>query len=263
MSDEALTTGWEADLPAEDSLLRAYVLATVERSEQLARSGGGRFEATERATFADAGSPVLFDNAVVFTRPLPADEARAAVQDALAFFPPDRPFVVFSAWPVPGADDLGIALMGHPPFMFRPLGPPPPGHDAGLDIRPVTDTEGLEVFFRTIVEAYPMPGGTSVLSDSRILDSDIRLWVGYEGDRAVGTAGVIVAHGVNDVEWVSVYDDCRGKGYGAALTWAATLADPSLPAVLIASDPGQPVYERMGYIRLTRMSVWFRPPEDG
>ncbi|HET9560255.1 MAG TPA: N-acetyltransferase, partial [Actinomycetota bacterium] len=62
MSDEALTTGWEADLPAEDSLLRAYVLATVERSEQLARSGGGRFEVTERATFADAGSPVLFDN---------------------------------------------------------------------------------------------------------------------------------------------------------------------------------------------------------
>ena len=263
MSDEALTTGWEADLPAEDSLLRAYVLATVERSEQLARSGGGRFEATERATFADAGSPVLFDNAVVFTRPLRADEARAAVQDALAFFPPDRPFVVFSAWPVPDADDLGIALMGHPPFMFRPVGPPPPGHDAGLDIRPVTGTEGLEVFFRTIVEAYPVPGGTSVLSDTRILDSDIRLWVGYEGDRAVGTAGVIVAHGVNDVEWVSVYDDCRGKGYGAALTWAATLADPSLPAVLIASDPGQPVYERMGYIRLTRMSVWFRPPEDG
>ena len=108
-----------------------------------------------------------------------------------------------------------------------------------------------------------MPGGPSVLSDTRILDSDIRLWVGYEGDRAVGTAGVIVAHGVNDVEWISVYDDCRGKGYGAALTWAATLADPSLPAVLIASDPGQPVYERMGYLRLTRMSVWFRPPGDG
>ena len=126
MSDEALTTGWEADVPAEDSLLRAYVLATVERSEQLARSGGGRFEATERATFADAGSPVLFDNAVVFTRPLSADEAGAAVQDALAFFPPDRPFVVFSAWPVPGAGDLGIALDGPSPVHVPPGRPATP-----------------------------------------------------------------------------------------------------------------------------------------
>jgi GNAT superfamily N-acetyltransferase len=79
----------------------------------------------------------------------------------------------------------------------------------------------------------------------------------------VGTAGVYVAHGQNDVEWISVHEDCRGKGYGAALTWAATLADPSLPATLIASDPGQPVYERMGYVRLTRMSMWFRPPGGG
>jgi hypothetical protein len=60
-----------------------------------------------------------------------------------------------------------------------------------------------------------------------------------------------------------VYDRDRGKGYGAALTWVATLADPTLPGVLIASDPGQPVYERMGYVRLTRVSMWFRPPVDG
>jgi hypothetical protein len=261
--DEALTTGWEAEVPAEDSLLRAYVLATSKRSEQLARAGDGRFAVTDTATFADAGSPVLFDNAVVFTRPLQAEEARATIQEALAFFRGETPFVVFSAWPIPGAGDLGIALMGHPPFMFRPVGPPPEGHDAGLDIREVTDAEGLTTFFRTIVEAYPMPAGASVLADPRVLDGQIRLWVGYEGDRPVGTAGVIVAHGLNDVEWLSVYERDRGKGYGAALTWAATLADPALPGVLIASDPGQPVYEKMGYLRLTRMSMWFRPVADG
>ena len=167
MSDEGLTTGWEADVPAEDSLLRAYVLATAERSEQLARAGDGRYEVTDTATFADAGSPVLFDNAVVFTRPLAADEARATIQEALAFFPTETPFVVFSAWPIPGGGDLGIALMGHPPFMFRPVGPPPAGHDAGLDIREVTDADGLITFFRTIVEAYPMPAGAGVLADPR------------------------------------------------------------------------------------------------
>jgi GNAT superfamily N-acetyltransferase len=263
VSDQRLTTGWEPDVPAEDSLLRAYVLATVDRSEQLALAGGGRFERTPAASFADAGSSIMFDNAVVFTAPVPAEQARATIQEALAFFPPERPFVALSAWPIPGAGDLGVTLMGHPPFMFRPVGRPPAGYDAGLEIREVADADDLATFFQTLVEAYPMPGTGSVLADPRVLDSDIRLWVGYEGDRPIGTAGVIVAHGLNDVEWISVYDDCRGKGFGAALTWTATLADPTVPAALIASDPGQPVYERMGYVRLTRLSMWFRPPADG
>jgi hypothetical protein len=150
--------------------------------------------------------------------------------------------------------------MGHPPFMFRPVGPPPDGWDAGLELREVVDADGLATFFRVITEAYPMPATTSALTHDGVLGTGIRLWVGYEGDRPVGTGGTYVAHGANDVEWISVYDADRGKGYGAAMTWVATLADPTLPAVLIASDPGQPVYERMGYVRLTRLSLWFRPP---
>jgi GNAT superfamily N-acetyltransferase len=257
---EGLTTGWEAEVPAEDSLLRAFVLSTADRSVALAEAAGGRVERNDRAVLADARSPVVFDNAVTFLRPLTAAEAREVVQEALAVFPPERPFVVLSVWPIPDAGDLGIALMGHPPFMFRPAAPPPDGWDAELDLREVTDAESLATFFRTLVEAYPMPAADSALNHPEVLGSDIRLWVGYEGDRPVGTAGVIVANGVNDVEWVSVHERDRGKGYGAALTWAATLADPTLPGVLIASDDGQPVYERMGYLRLTRLSLWFRAP---
>src|SRR5205085_1213649 len=44
-----------------------------------------------------------------------------------------------------------------------------------------------------------------------------------------------------------------------AATFAATLAAPSAPAVLIASDDGVGVYERMGYIRLLRLTLWMRP----
>jgi GNAT superfamily N-acetyltransferase len=150
--------------------------------------------------------------------------------------------------------------MGHPPFMFRPALAPPDGWEAGLELREVTDAEGLTTFFRTITEAYPMPADDSALNRPDVLGGAIRLWVGFEDGRPVGTAGTFVGHGTNDVEWVSVYEADRGKGYGAALTYAATLADPTLPAVLIASDPGQPVYERMGYVRLTRLNLWFRPP---
>jgi hypothetical protein len=255
---EHLTTGWEPEVGAEDSLLRGFVLSTVERSEAIARAAGGRVERSDLASFADGGSPIWYDNMVTLLAPTTAEGARAAVEEALAFFPEDRPFTVISCWPVPGAGDLGIELMGHPPFMFRPAGVPEL-RDTGLEIREVTGAAELEVFWRTLSEAYPMPADTSALASPALLESDIRLWVGYEGDRPVGTAGTYVAHGTNDVEWISVYDDCRGKGYGEALTWVATLAEPSLPAVLIASDPGQPVYERMGYLRLTRLTLWFRP----
>jgi GNAT superfamily N-acetyltransferase len=255
-----LTTGWEADVGAEDSLLRGFVLSTADRSAVLAEAGGGDVRRTDRAVFADGRSPVLFDNVVTLLHPVTAAEAREVVDEALDFLPPERPFVVLSVWPIPEAGDLGIQLMGHPPFMFRPVGPPPDGWDAGLELREVTDADGLATFFRTITEAYPMPADDSALAHEGVLGSGIRLWVGYEDGRPVGTAGTYVAHGSNDVEWVSVYDADRGKGYGAALTYAATLADPTLPAVLIASDPGQPVYERMGYVRLTRLNLWFRPP---
>lgn len=51
----------------------------------------------------------------------------------------------------------------------------------------------------------------------------------------------------------------RGRGAGAAVTWAATLADPEVPAVLVASDDGRPTYERMGYLPLERWTAWLRP----
>ena len=47
---------------------------------------------------------------------------------------------------------------------------------------------------------------------------------------------------------------------GLALTagLAATLAAPSLPAMLVATDMGRPVYERMGYAVLDRWTFLMR-----
>jgi predicted GNAT family acetyltransferase len=84
----------------------------------------------------------------------------------------------------------------------------------------------------------------------------LRFWVGYLDDRPVACAGAHVTEVCVDVEYVATHADVRGRGFGAAVTWAATLADPAKPAVLIASDPGQPVYERMGYLRLMRLTMW-------
>ena len=65
-------------------------------------------------------------------------------------------------------------------------------------------------------------------------------------------------HGLVEVDWVATLPDARGKGYGTALTWRAVEVAPDLPAVLIASDDGQPVYEKMGFLRLMRVTMHVR-----
>lgn len=131
--------GWEPDTPAEDTLLRRFVLANASHTRFPAEAVGGRTALWDDLSAADAASPFVFDNAAVLLAP-PQYAGPAAA--------PGR---------VPR----------------RPSG---------------------------------------------------------------------------------------GRGIGAALTWAATLAEPEQPAVLIASDDGQPVYERMGYLRIQRLTMWQRVP---
>jgi GNAT superfamily N-acetyltransferase len=149
--------------------------------------------------------------------------------------------------------------MGHPPLMLRPAGAPvrkPPPD--GLEIVPVRDAETLAVFDATLSEAYPIPEliGRRQFGDGLLDAPGWSMYLGLLDGEPVGTAAARVAEGFVDVEWISTHERARGRGIGEALTWAATLAAPDLPAMLFASDPGQPVYERMGYLRLARLTLW-------
>ena len=78
-------------------------------------------------------------------------------------------------------------------------------------------------------------------------------------DRPVCTAATIVHAGVNLVEWVSTSPDARGRGFGVSITFAAATADRASPAVLLSSDDGRPVYERLGFVAVARWTLWTRP----
>jgi hypothetical protein len=255
---ETLFSGWAPDAPADDTLLRSFVLAQADRGTFLHERLGCPVLRTDEVAAFDLSSPVLFDNLAVILQPPTMIDVRAAATAVVDFYPPDRPFVLFSAWPVGDLHDLGLALMGHPPMMFRSAGGSPPALPDGLHIEEVTDDDGAFVFGRTLLEAYPMAGDRTPGFVGDTLGGPIRLFVGYDGERPVATAGTVVEHGINDVEWVAVMPDVRGRGFGEALTWAATLADPSLPAMLIASDDGVATYRRMGYHPLVRATLWFR-----
>jgi GNAT superfamily N-acetyltransferase len=264
MSGEHLTHGWEPDLDPKDSVLRQYVLASADRGDRMAEAAGGRHERDAQLALADAGSPVLFDNAAVLLQPPGIADVEDAARRAAAWFPPDRHAVLLSAWPTPDLRAHGWELMGHPPLMLRTAGGAPPPVPDGLEIRQVTTQADLDEFLTTLVEAYPMPGGEgSPVGAAALAGGDISLFVGALQGRAVATSGAFVGHGINDVEWIATRPEARGRGIGAALTWAATTVLPDAPAMLIASDDGQPVYERLGYVRLLRLTLWHRPPSTG
>ena len=234
--------------------------------ECIARAGGGRAEQWDGVLVADMASPNPFLNGATLTRPLREADAAPLTARLEAFFaerPAGGPWLLWSGWPTPDLASLGYVLWGHPPVMVRLPGgeaPPPPPE---LRIVEVRDAAELAAFERTFVEAYPALGVEHLLPGAAfppgLLGGPFRFWAGYVEDDLVSVAATLIAPDHVDVAFIATQPHARKRGYGGALTAAATMADPSLPAVLEASDDGRPVYERMGYREVGRMSLWERP----
>src|SRR5207244_11354745 len=135
------------------------------------------------------------------------------------------------AAPTPGPGAPGLRVVGPPPCLVRPAGgaparPLPPG----LVVSEVDDEAGLDELALAFAEAYPVPAGGVAFPAA----AGVHYWVGRHSGRVVATAMATVHAGVNLVELIACRPAVRGRGFGEALTWAATLADPRLPAVLYA-----------------------------
>ena len=257
-TSDDLVSGWEPWLPIGDTLLRRFVHCFADRVETMARLSGGAVVRDDDVVIADQRSSFGFDNAVVVLRPQP-DGFASVVERAMATYPDDRWWIVVSVFPTPSLRPLGLSLVGHPPFMFRPAGPFTAPAPEGLEIRQVRDARGLVDFERTLIEGYPVPDNGSASFTTAHLDA-LHLFVGYADGRPVATAGSFCAHGVVEIDWVATLPSARGRGFGAAVTSAAAAIEPALPAVLVGSDDGQPVYRRLGFVDLLRCTVWERRP---
>jgi hypothetical protein len=255
-----LPDGWGPSTPRTDTLTREYIEGRADLFEGLGRSGGHKTVRTLEFVAFDSHVPFPFMNIAVPLRPI-LDPADPLIDEIAAFFEPDEdetPFLIYSGTPMPSLAAPGWTLMGHPPLMLRPAGPAQPPRPDGLEIVEVRDEATLEAFDVTMVDAYPIPELRGIRSfHPGILElPGWHMWLGVLDGEPVGTAAAHVSERLVDIEWISTKEHVRGRRIGEALTWAATLIAPDLPAMLIASDPGQPVYERMGYLRLSRFTLW-------
>jgi len=256
-----LADGWEPG--ADDTLLRAYVDGFADMCADVAQVVGGRVERDDAVLLADAGSPAPYLNGAVVLRPLADAEVDDVVTRAARFFAAGRggPWVLFSPLPLPRLEHLGLAPIGHPPFMLRSVGAPRRKAPADLEVVAVDDAADLVRMETALRDFYPMPelAGAppgSVLRPSLLEHDDYRWFLGLVDGEPVGTAMAHRKAHATHVEWITSDPQRRGKGYGEAMTWEATLAWPELPATLIASDAGRPTYERMGYLAVLRVTLW-------
>jgi ribosomal protein S18 acetylase RimI-like enzyme len=233
--------------------------------EAVAEPLGGPVVRSDDVWLADSASPNPFLNAATLRRPMSEHSAEALTARMEAFFAArdGGPWLLWSGWPTPALDRLGYVLWGHPPIMVRPPGgqaPPPPPE---LRIVEVRDAITLATVERLQIDHYPMLGlqdaAPGCLFNERSLGGPFQFLAGYVDDQLVSTAASLLVDDILHVDFVATRTDARRRGYGTALTWAATLADPTRPAILEASDDGRPVYERMGYREVARMSLWERP----
>lgn len=261
---QSLETGYLASTPTRDNALFDYARGEADSFAALARSSGGRVhrDAAIGISLADSGVQTPFGNTAHLTKPMP-DGALPTVVEALHDFfdaAPGGPFLVFSPWPIGDLGSHGFHLVGHPPLMLRPSAVSLPPPNPKLRISPVETADQLADFEQTLVEAYPapemQPWRRGAFFRPELLDTSWRLFAGYEGARCVATAAAWVGSTHTIVEMVSVRTECRGNGYGAAITAAATAAEPDRTAMLIASDLGRPVYDHLGYLPLLRYTLF-------
>jgi hypothetical protein len=259
--DRPLETGWLADTPVGDTVLRRFLFNQSEANERFASASGGRFERTDDVTMADTGGPVPYFNQSVLLRPLASlsDPVLDAVE---AFYSgaTGRTRTLLSLWPTPDLSSRGWSLVGHPAFMVRGAFPASFEPPAGVTVRPATTPDDLHVVERIAVEGYPideargLPAGQ--LFPDGLLGTDVLLRIGSLEGEPVAAGACHVGDGVVNLCFAATLPQARRRGVWEALVWARVGDGPSLPAVAYTSDYSRPGFERMGFVPTIRFTLW-------
>ncbi len=263
MSDEVLATGWGADEPVDDSVIRQFLFNQADAIDALGAGPGSRADRTPDLALADSGGPVLYLNEALLLRPVTSIDD--PVLDTVESFYGDtggRLVMLLSAWPLPDLSPRGWQLGGHPMFLVRTPGPVTHQPPADVTVQHVHTAGDLRVLERIAIEGYPLdearemaPG--TVFGDW-LLDSPIGLRLATVGDEPVGVGAVHVGHGVVNLCFGATMPAARRRGAWSALMWNRVADAPELPTVSFTSDYSRPGFLKYGFLPITRFTLFVR-----
>jgi GNAT superfamily N-acetyltransferase len=218
-----------------------------------------------------SGLPIAFFNGAFCRRPVAPSDADAVVRNAIDFFGVRA--VPWLLWTRSGVDvalsdacaRAGLREVGGPPAMVLPAIPrDAPALPDGVEVTRASVAD-LERVRQILAEGFGMPIEVAqTLISEQLLDADdTAVVIGLLDGRPMTTALVHASGRTAGIYNVATLPDARGRGVGAAATWAAVMAGRDFGAehaTLQSSASGYPVYSRMGFVDVGRYEQWEGPP---
>ena len=157
--------------------------------------------------------------------------------------------------------EVGLERVEGWPAMAVDVGALPPAVPPdGLAIRPVNEPEELRAVHAIEVETFGTlaPVAERFVGRPMLEDDRVRMFLAWDGDRAVGEATGYFAQGTVGIFGVGVIPGARRRGVGAALTLAAAraFADAADLAWLQPSTMAASMYRRLGFETVSEWEVW-------
>jgi len=257
-----LQSGWFDDATGADSVLRAFLHNQADVGDLVAGAVGGRHLRLPGLALADTGGPVVYTNQAVLFRPvLAADDP--ALDEVERFFAGPCPAMLLSAWPTPDLSVRGWTLIGHPMFVVRAPVPHEVTPTDGVTVVPVHTADELARAERVVIDGYPLPEAAwlppHALFGLGLLGSPIRVRVAFVDGQPAAIASGHVGNGVANLCLAATLPLARRRGAWRSLVWARVDDAPHLPAVAFTSDDSRPGFVRLGFLPITRFTLWLVP----
>ena len=149
------------------------------------------------------------------------------------------------------ATAAGLTEHYRPPLMVMDPIVEAPTLPTGVEIVTV-DESNLDDYLRVLAESFGMPVelGRVAFPASLLSVPSMTSFLALVDGEPASTSAASVTGDIGGVYNVATLPSFRGRGVGAATTWAAVAAGASAGAIrsiLQASEAGRPVYERMGF----------------
>jgi GNAT superfamily N-acetyltransferase len=253
-----------SDINDTQAVIAAIENNTAEFLLAMGKAGGGEEKRSDEITWTIGGSPIDYHNAVVHTNLSPAN-VDSAIREVIEQLTAHQVPGTWHIGPSMRPDDLGARLES---YGFK-NGGTEPGMAAylpelntqgalpnGFRVERVRDREMLKLWTDALAVSFGEgPREANWVADvyGKIgLGDDVpwRHYMGWIGADPVGTSSVYLGAGVAGIYFVSTIPTMRQRGIGAAMTLAPlqdALAMGYQVGVLGASEPGVPVYERLGF----------------